>query len=70
MGISPRAPWQKRTTPPKHDGPSWQIQGSQQTTEPRSKKPGPTFHESSWLVNDGILTMVYEIIPIYNWVGT
>ena len=23
-----------------------------------------TFHESSWLINDGILILAYEIIPI------
>ena len=31
--------------------------------EPRKKAP-PTFHESSWLVNDGILLDWFDIIPI------
>ena len=50
---------------------SYQPPASQGTKAPSTKKNlgSLTFHESSWLVNSGILiSMVYEIIPKYNWV--
>ena len=33
------------------------------TGEPRKKTRGPLLSIESWMVNDGILIMVYEIMP-------